>query len=269
MTTSKHIKSALLASLIIAASSTTASAASATATLSADTYVRHNQPAYAFGNTDLLWIGHLNANSPFRTLLTFDLPVLPENAVITSVSLTLYQVKEDTSSSPGSSMTVDLYRTNTPFTEATTADGGATWTNTGNGGSLDSAVLSSATARVREASGTLTGLPRTITWESSDLFVSVVRSAWSAGDSSISFLLKETDESAASRLFLQFASKEYATQTGLAPALLVGYTVVPEPSTTAILLGLGALSAAGAGAGAKRLSSKRRSPAPPCAHSGT
>ncbi|AHF89368.1 glycosyltransferase family 1 [Opitutaceae bacterium TAV5] len=220
----------LLAAVSFALASTVASAAGIDLASTADTYVRSDQ-----GNTNKnaeseLWVGHLATPVQFRTLLTFDLSAIPENAVINSVSLTLQQVVEDGSSTIGS-ITVNLYLAD-PFTEST-----ATWNNT-QSGAPGSTVLSSSAVSLRPSQGSGSyGLPASVTWSSSAAFVDAVQTAYNAG-TSISFLLADADESDTVRQLLKFASRE---NTALVPKLTIDYTVtpIPEPATVAMLLGAG------------------------------
>lgn len=213
-----------------------ASAATLTLTTTADTFVRADSPSSVAGGTAAeLLVGQLSGTQAMHGLLTFDLSSIPVNATIDSVSLVLKQSSEDGSSAV-TTVTLNLYQLTEAFVESQ-----ASWNNraTGTawataGGTFDSTVLSSASLRTRPSQAPVLTLPVDQTWASTSGFVAAVQSA-ADGSNSISFLLKDADESNAARELIKFFGKEGTTS----PQLIVNYTsAIPEPSTVAFLSGV-------------------------------
>jgi hypothetical protein len=96
----------------------------------ADTYLASAWPGTAFGGSPNLVIGN-----NVRTMLKFDLAALPVGATVTSATLHL-----SLSTGGGLSLVTGAYKVTADWAEGT-----ATWSNTGNGGSFDVLPVSTAT----------------------------------------------------------------------------------------------------------------------------
>jgi Tfp pilus assembly protein PilX len=96
----------------------------------ADTFLASASPGTAFGGSATLTVGN-NA----RSMLKFDLAALPVGATVTSATLWL-----NLASSGGLSLVTGAYKVT-----ATWAEGTATWSNTGNGGTFDALPVATAT----------------------------------------------------------------------------------------------------------------------------
>lgn len=188
------------------------------------------------GATASIFVGPIDATRKTRSLLTFDLSSLPPNVTITSAKLVL-DAKDDTSSA-AAMKTINLHALTQTFMENTVTwnsrSAGNNWTTPG--GDFSPTVLASASVSTKG------GLNNT--WESSAL-TTYVQTQY-ASQSVVSFILKGTDASEADtvRSLVAFMTSENLNMAYGAPRLLIEYSTsqVPEPSTTALLFGLGGLA---------------------------
>lgn len=210
---------AVLASFTACAS---ASAASLSLPVAADSYIRSDNSNTNFGSAAELWVGQVNASVVMRSLLSFDLSTIPQNVTITSVSLKLYQSSEDGGSDQFSMIDIDLHLV-PAFTEST-----VTWNNVG---PYDTQVLTTAGVALRHLT-----TPKEVIWDSTAEFVAAIQQIYEGGGDSVSFLLKHDNEADIRRQLAKFAaSGEYGA------TLNIEYTQIPESSTVALLIGTGAI----------------------------
>lgn len=215
-----------------------------------DGFVRQDQLATT-GNAnsaaDIL-VGQTTNTNAFHGMLNFDLSLLPSNAVVTSVTLTLTQNATDTAATS----TLGVYRLTEAYT-ANSADA-SSWLNRINnaggvpaadtawataGGTFDSTLLSSGSFSVITTAGQV-GTANT--WSSSASFVSAVQSSIGL---TLGLLVKDTDESNVARELFRFAGVENATAIRR-PLLTIEYTTssIPEPGSYALIVAAAGLGTA-------------------------
>ncbi|AHF92012.1 anchor protein [Opitutaceae bacterium TAV5] len=205
--------------------------------MSADTWIRSDNATFN-GNTALLGIGQVAGGGDLRSLLSFDLAgvSLPEDATFVSASLMLYFNGPD-STSISTTLTIDVHELTTSFSETAAnwnSNGTTAWANPG--GDYDSTILASANISTKAPAGA-------VTWSDSSLD-SVVQTALTNG-TTLNLLLKAGNETGnTERQLLWFASGADHSATRPVAYLVIDYTVIPEPSTIALLGAAAALVAA-------------------------
>lgn len=218
-------------------------AETATIFSSADAHIRSDNTATNAGGDFRLLLGETasaTAND-LRIVLGFDLSSLPANATINSVSLKLRVQDNDTNvATIDTTLTLNLHALTQTF-----AEGSVTWANastgtawTTPGGTASGTLLSSAMVPTK---GTV---PVTYTWATSTAFVNTVQTAYNSG-SIVGLLLKDSDETGTLRELLRFISRNETGSTlqQYRPQLVIDYSLssIPEPTTTAALIGGGGL----------------------------
>jgi PEP-CTERM motif len=204
----------------------------------ADTAIYQNVTSNNGGGDARLSVGLNSAGSPRRGLFQFDLSTLPAGAVITAVSL---QLSVDfAKSATGSAF--DVHRLTAGWTEGTktggkgsaAAAGEATWNARQQGSAAWSSPGGDFLSTI--SASTLVGGTGAYTWSGAGMVADA--QAW-ADNSATNFgwILFSNASGSAKR----FGSSEN-TNAALRPQLSVTYSVVPEPSTFALVLaGLAAL----------------------------
>lgn len=201
------------------------------------TFIRSDNPTtnystYLDATHSQFIVGNTSAGADIRSLLSFNLSVLPANATINSATLTLTTAAADATSS-NTLVQLDLLSLTTAFTASQ-----ATWNNyaTGSawttpGGDYNPTILSSLSLNpVTIPANTAS------TFASSASLVSSLQSAYNAS-SSVELMVKLDNETGTTRNIFFFVG-DGSTPTGTyRPSLTIDYTVVPEPSTAALLGG--------------------------------
>lgn len=231
---------------------------------SADATIFQNNVNNSNGAGPGLFVGTNSNLSPRRTLLSFDLSLIPAGSIITNVQLTmtLGQIAGSGGSSTDVSSfarTISLYELKREWGEGTTGStataiggtgqgfsagaGDATWTSakygvtTWNtpGGDFDPIASGSLTITTGVTAG------NSFTWDSTPSMVADVQGWMDSPSTNHGWILINADESG-SQTFFAFYSSEW-TDSAQAPVLAVTYTV-PEPATY-VLVGAGLLLLAG------------------------
>lgn len=208
------------------------------------TFIRSDSPTtnfstYLDASHSQFIVGNTAAGADIHALLSFNLSVLPVNAIINSATLTLTTAAADATSS-NTTVQLDLVSLTTAFTASQ-----ATWNNSATGSAwttpggdynpiiLSSISLNPVTVPANTAS----------TFASSTSFASVLQSAYSAS-SPLELMVKLDNETGTTRNIF-FFDGDGNTPTGtFRPSLTIDYTVVPEPATAALLgaaFGIGVL----------------------------
>lgn len=222
-----------------------------TVTATRDAAIYEDQDGFtANGAGRHLFTGRTQQGLLRRSLIRFDLEgLLPEGAVVTSVSLELHA-----SQGQGGLRTVSLHRALAPWTTGTsnppdsegqgasTTAGDCTWIHAssnglGLGGTLwsnpggDFASTASASA--------LTGTTGLQTWSGDGLIADIrtflanpaVNFGW--------FIVGDESTGGTTR---RFDSADSTAEGGIAPALTIGFLTIPAPSAGVLLAGAGALA---------------------------
>lgn len=198
---------------------------------SQDTYIRSDTPTATNGASPGLNVGTLAGTgaNDMRSLLSFDLSLLPVNAVINSITLTLVARTPDASST-NTTLALQLNAVTQSFVGSQAswqnASTGTTWTSAG--GTMGS-TLSTSNISTQAASGT------TLVFDTSTNFVSMAQSAYDNAQSLGLLIWAPTQESNTDRAFVAFNSNE-TTTLSLRPLLTIDYTVVPEPGSIRLAL---------------------------------
>jgi RHS repeat-associated protein len=174
-------------------------------------------------DTEPLYIGRRDNSSTGHGLLKFDLSSIPQSAMITGATLSIW-VEEDLASSSG---TICAYRSRQNWTEAGATwnnyDGTNPWNTAGAYGSLDTeqANIGCANTTASQAVGSEIQIHL-----SPEQIQEMVNGLWV----NRGFMLRMVVESAQNRY--EFYSSDEATQTTKRPKLVVNYTVGLAPTAT-------------------------------------
>ncbi|MDG1071651.1 MAG: DNRLRE domain-containing protein [Akkermansiaceae bacterium] len=174
-------------------------------------------------------------SAAIRGLLEFDISAIPATNVIdlASLVLTTHSAGINNVGVAAAITSFDVYSYGFNFDETT-----ATWNDPAVGDSSDGGTvgtfLTSASIDVESAAGV------TIAFGSSSAFTTAVGDAL-AGDGQLRLIIRNNDESTVgTHNFARFAAEDFAT-TGSRPELVIEHSMIPEPSSLA-LLGLGGLA---------------------------
>ncbi|MDR1279609.1 MAG: DNRLRE domain-containing protein [Opitutaceae bacterium] len=224
----------LFLSLACAATTAGLSAAEITVHATADAYIRGDSVNGNGGTSSPLIVGQLasSGSNDMRALLHFDFSgvSIPAGATVNSVKLVLTVSGTDPNDGDAE-VSLDLHQMTTSWSENevtwNSASTGVTWTTSGGGGDYNSPALATTNVPTRKNG--------VYTWESTTLS-GIVNTAIS-DNSTLDLLLKSSDETGTLRTLLRFLSREPGIAT--APRLVIDYTpaAIPEPVTTALLLG--------------------------------
>lgn len=203
----------------------------------ADTYIA-GDPARINNNygglTNMIIGGHVS-NGPYHGLLRFDLSGLT-NVVINSVKL---QMQSHGATTGYTNVTINVYElsaANANWVEGTSTGGpqagSATWNSNGLSAWAGSAGASTAGTdyinTILASYGTATTPPSLIDFTSQAAFISAVSNKLGAALN----LGLGLDGTWTASGFFRFATDE---STNLTPALVIDYTVIPEPATIGLL----------------------------------
>ncbi|WPJ95119.1 DNRLRE domain-containing protein [Coraliomargarita algicola] len=207
-----------------------------------DDYIRSGSNAdNAQNSTNLILVGDTaTAGDELRGMLTFDLSSYTElvGATINSATLT-FTINDSDETGAGKSanetITLNLFQTNTSFTESATWN--SPWTTAG--GDLDNLIASTTGNPGSDAQGT------NLDFSGSNLDTAIANTI----GGSISFILAiDPSEVDGTRSIFRLTSNEPVIGGGVtadfSPVLSIDYTAVPEPSIFALLTGLAGLSLA-------------------------
>jgi hypothetical protein len=259
----KYLALTTLAAALAVASSASAQLVTSI-TASHDTYVRSDGPNSSYGTDSALLVGGHASVGPFNSFYKFEIPSLATligiesgNAVtINSVTLRLTSIN----SAGAGEVNINLYQlsaANSDWKQGTsgivptgTSDTGATFNNkagqglsavTWAGGNTNSNFVA-GTDYVNTILGNYTGATNT----------AAGGQQFNLGNTALTQLIQGSlggqvdfvilNQTGANSNFLRIASIENGTYA--APQLILDYTVIPEPSTYAAILGLGVLGVA-------------------------
>jgi cell division septation protein DedD len=192
-----------------------------------DTLMQSDNPTTNFGTNTILNIGEHNAaTSTNRSLLKFDLSSIPNNAIINSATLSLWQSAEDSNNAE----TLRVYRSLRAWVESQ-----ATWNvfstgnNWGSAGGYGGADSDTAQLASREFSATEANGEKQFVFEASGL--AALQSFVNGSATNNGFLLKADNE--LNDLY-HFRSSDWTTAAER-PKLVIDYTVptdTPTPTAT-------------------------------------
>ncbi|MDR1284234.1 MAG: DNRLRE domain-containing protein [Opitutaceae bacterium] len=247
--TYQHIRSILpgIVAILVALPVFAAAAANdpISVSVSADAWIRSDNKNQSSANASNA-VGQISEGGNARALLRFDFSEisLPENATFASVSLVIIRANVD-SSSESATVTFNVHELTTSFNESATwnkSNASDDWTTAGGGGDYDSIVLASADLGTKTAIYTPDSF-------SGDGLNSIVKNALENG-SVLNLLIKTADEDTfTNRHLIWFKSMTDSNSNLTSSAnatLLIEYTMIPEPATTAALFaGVAILAAIG------------------------
>jgi hypothetical protein len=194
--------------------------------------IRSNVPTTNQDTVDQIIVGsYSNGTVLLRGLLEFDLTAIETAAggsafTIDSVSLVMHTDSESTSGSDPITFYLNLLGTNSVFDETT-----VTWDNapTEAGGTIGTSLSS---VEFTPTSTTNTDQ----TFASTGNFTTAVSEALATSANTISLILSTNVTAGDASSFARFVSDE-ASSLADRPELIVNYSLVPEPSSFALLLG--------------------------------
>ncbi|WP_269526701.1 DNRLRE domain-containing protein [Coraliomargarita parva] len=225
---------------IILTSSAALQAQTLSITASGDSMIRSDLPDnnYGTGTNFNGYIGTTNGTSDLRQVFAFDLSGLAglgPDIQIDSVTMTLTQRGPDAGST-AATVDLSLYALTVGFTEGgvtwNTSEGSTAWTG---GGALGNELSTPITASTQGVRGT------ELTFASSSAFISEVSTVvGSGGVLYLDVLANVGDLSERALINTYFREVEVNGEyvEGYLPTLTIGYSIVPEPSTYALLLGV-------------------------------
>jgi Concanavalin A-like lectin/glucanases superfamily/PKD domain len=200
------------------------------------TFLRADSTTWNSGSRDLLLVGKSLNGPAFRAVFSFPLLNVPNNAVLTNVSLNLRT--HDSQAGTGTVSTLELRPLNDIPTEGTgnsssdAANGagtGATWNHrtasqtwTNPGGDFGSIVLTSVPGF------NATTLNSSKTFPSTSNFIAAAQAAVSSGQPLSLMLYSPTTESGANNNFIRLSADDHATSTNR-PQLSVSWATSPAP----------------------------------------
>lgn len=195
------------------------------------------------------------ANLNYRTMQRFDVSALTGNySSIDSATITFRHTSK-AKLAAGQTLTLNLFlldNTNAAWVEGIdiattpTTTQGATWNNLSAGDSGSTAWSGGAGIGNSTASVGISTLVDTVAITNDDAVIGGTVTfnlnaaaltqidSWATGGSNAGFFLTSTEDQDVQNVAI-FASREHATDAG--PTLSVDYTVIPEPSTAALLIG--------------------------------
>jgi hypothetical protein len=199
--------------------------------------IRSNVPDENQNEDDEIIVGHYGSGSNLtylRGLLEFDLTAIEtatsgSDFTIDSVSLIMHTASVSTTGSESTTFNLSLLGSNSDFEESE-----VTWNNAPDTEGATTGTLLSSVSFI-PSSTTNTDQ----TFASTTAFTTAVSNALSSGTNTISLILS-TDETGSSS-FARFVSDE-SSSLEYRPELVVNYTLVPEPSAFALLLGSASIS---------------------------